>query len=315
MPTPSQVTLNTGLTNFALGYAPQAGRFIANELAPVIPVGKIAGSYFVYGQEHLDDQSAIAKRHRDGSYARVDHAMSSGTYSCEDYGLEEVIRDPVQANADSGIDPMQDAAMIIREQMLLAQEIRLAAAVAAATGLAYDAAAGTVWTTSTSDPVGDVKTLMDAVLNNTGANANVLTMNLAVFNALRVHPDVLDRIKYGGTTASPAIVTANMLAQLFGVDKVVVGSAVKNTSKQGQNRSLSAVWASSVIALHNPGVPAMGIPCFAAQFSWRGDTGGQDLVAETYRDDSRRGEVVRVRQYRDEVICGPLFGARLSSVV
>lgn len=318
MPLLSQVALNTGLTNFALGYAPQAGRFVANEVFPVIPVMKESGSYRIGGQEHLDDQSARNARHMDGTYARVDHQYSSASYGCVDYGLESLIRDPITDNADAGLDPKQDAVVILREQMLLAQELRVAAALAAATFTStVDTAltGGNRWDLDTSTPIQNVQTLLDAVQDQSGAPANRLLVNRAVFKALKSHADILDRIKYGGTNTSPANVTAQMLAELFGVERVIVGSAVYNSAKQGQNRSLAQAWGNSVVAFHYPAAIANGVATMGAQFSWREDTGGQDLVVEEYRDDTRRGDVVRCRQYRDEVVVGSLFAARYTTVV
>lgn len=55
----------------------------------------------------------------------------------------------------------------------------------------------------------------------TGRMPNRLGLGINVFNALKVHPGILERVKYGGSTANPASVTENVLAQLFGVEKIV----------------------------------------------------------------------------------------------
>lgn len=45
----------------------------------------------------------------------------------------------------------------------------------------------------------------------TGRMPNRLGLGINVFNALKVHPGILERVKYGGSTANPASVTENVL--------------------------------------------------------------------------------------------------------
>lgn len=314
---PSSVHVNTALTSFALGYGSQLGKFVADKLFPVIPTSKQADKYYILGMEMFDDHRSRAARPTGGKYPRVQHDYTTASFSCVDVGLEEAVDDTIQENADAGLDPKQDAIIIIREQMALMQELRVAAAVTAATGLSTDSAlSGTNrWDNDNSNPIGDMQTLIDSVEDATGISPNKILMNKAVFKALRQHPDILERIKYGGTNVNPANVTPGMIAALMGVDEVVVAKPVYNSAKQGANRSLTAVWPKSVVALYVPPTPFFGVPTFGAQFSWRADTGGQDMIAEEYREDQSRSDVVRIRQNRDEVVVGAAFGARYTTVV
>ena len=43
-------------------------------------------------------------------------------------------------------------------------------------------------------------------------------------------PSILERIKYQGSEANPANVTANVLAQLFGLDEIAVAESVYNAA-------------------------------------------------------------------------------------
>lgn len=317
--TPSSVHIDSALNSFALGYVPQGMKFMADEIFPVIPTAKKSDKYFIKGQEHLDNQTAIGKRNPvNGHYGRVQHDYSSASFSCEDYGLEEPIFDPIPNNADTGLDPKRDAVIVVREQMAIMKELRVMNAVVAATGLSYDSplASGARWNDQTgSDPYGDIQTLVDAVEDNTGQTPNRLQMNKAAFRALQKHPDILERIKYGGGPANPASVTRQMLEQLFELDKIVVTNAVYNSAKQGQNRTVAKIWPKSVVAFYFPTSIYFGVSTFGAQMSWRGDTNGQDMIVEEYRDESARADIVRIRHNRDEIVAGATFAARLTTVV
>ena len=72
----------------------------------------------------------------------------------------------------------------------------------------------------------------------TGRMPNRLGLGINVFNALKVHPAILERVKYGGSTANPASVTENVLAQLFGVEKIVVLKSIMNNASMGEDENI-----------------------------------------------------------------------------
>ena len=58
------------------------------------------------------------------------------------------------------------------------------------------------------------------------------------------HPAILERVKYGGSTANPASVTLNVLAQLFEVDRVTVPLSIMNKAELGQDADMQYLSAS-----------------------------------------------------------------------
>ena len=58
---------------------------------------------------------------------------------------------------------------------------------------------------------------------------------------LNITPAVLDRIKYSGQAEHPAAVNENVLAQLFGVDRVVVLASSYNKEAPGADADMSFV--------------------------------------------------------------------------
>ena len=61
-----------------------------------------------------------------------------------------------------------------------------------------------------------------------------MTLGYDTFNALKEHPDLLERVKYTGSTANPAKVNEKVLAELFGVEEVKVLDATYNAAEEGQ---------------------------------------------------------------------------------
>lgn len=79
-----------------------------------------------------------------------------------------------------------------------------------------------------SDPIAFVDNEKTEMNQISGRTPNRMALGINVFNSLKVHPAVLERVKYGGSTANPASVTENVLAQLFEVEKVAVLRSIMN---------------------------------------------------------------------------------------
>lgn len=63
---------------------------------------------------------------------------------------------------------------------------------------------------------------------------NVLALGVEAYNALKENPELLERVKYSGSTPNPAKVNANVIAQLLEIDKVVVLNSVYNKGGYGE---------------------------------------------------------------------------------
>ncbi len=71
---------------------------------------------------------------------------------------------------------------------------------------------GTDWNdTANSDPIADVEATLALYQSHTGVRPRKLTISRSAFNALRVHPLIVD---------GPAALTPALLAQIFDVDHV-----------------------------------------------------------------------------------------------
>ncbi len=71
--------------------------------------------------------------------------------------------------------------------------------------------------TANSDPIADVEAALTLYQSHIGVRLHKLTISRSAFNALRVHPLIVDRLKH---TDGPAALTPALLAQIFDVDHV-----------------------------------------------------------------------------------------------
>ena len=94
-----------------------------------------------------------------------------------------------------------------------------------------------------------------------------------------------------------------MLASVFDLEEVIVAGPPRNAAIEGQDVSISPIWSNEYamvakLARSND----VREPCLARTFHWGED--GSDIggTVETYRDETIRGDVVRVRHDVDELI-------------
>ena len=138
----------------------------------------------------------------------------------------------MRANADPAIDPEVDATKFVMQRMMIKKDRDFVANYLANGIWGTDCtgtAGGTPGTTTPAfwnddangDPFTDIAQGQTTILQNTGFEPNILLLSWPVYQALRKHPLVIDRIKYT-TRADASKITPELLAGAFDIDKVVV---------------------------------------------------------------------------------------------
>ena len=90
---------------------------------------------------------------------------------------------------------------------------------------------------------------------------------------------------------------------------------MKNTANEADSVSLSSVWSNEYamvcrVATSND----MHEACIARTFHWGADGSSVGGTVESYRDETVRGEIIRVRHDVDEVVMYPEAGHLLSNI-
>lgn len=272
-PTPTDVHVDAVLTNISTAYIQQAADFIAARIFPVIPVDKQTDKYYTYTKNDWFRDEA-QRRVSGAESAGSGFGLSTAAYSCDKWAVHKDVPDDVRNNADAPIDPDRDATRFVTQRLLLRQEIQWAAD-AFATGIWGTDKVGTTdftkWDTyATSDPLGDLEAGVRTVLSNTGFKPNTLVFGYQVWEKLKHHPDIVDRIKY----TSEGSVTTETLARLIGIDRILVCMAVKATNVEGETAAYSFVHGKQALLAYVNQSPGLLAPSAGYTFAWRGVSQG-----------------------------------------
>lgn len=251
------------LTSIALAYRNE--RYIADEVLPRTPVGS---REFKWLQFNRDEMFTVPET-QVGRKGEPNEVQFNGTEQSSfvlDYGLDDVVPNVDIEAAPPGYDPLGRATEGIAELVALDRERRVANVV---TALAtYPTANRTTlsgtgqWSDfANSDPFTAIMTAFDSML----MRPNTIVMGRRVYSRLRVHPRITAALAPSAngnsatTNAAGRPGTAQALAELFEVDRILIGESWVNTAKPGQTASLQRVWGNHVAALHlNPAATIRG---------------------------------------------------------
>lgn len=270
-----QVHIDAALTNMSVAYIQSETAFVADKVFPVVPVQKQSDRYFVYKREDwFRDEAKLrapATESAGGGYD-IDNTPS---YYCDKWAYHKDVTEEDRVNADVPLNPDEDAMQFVTQKLLLRREIQWAAKYFTTgvwstekTGVASAPAAGQFlqWNDAASTPIEDVDTAQTNIQELTGFKPNVLVLGTWVYKALKNHPDILDRIKY----TQRGVVTPELLAALFDVEKVVIAGAVKNTAAKGATASYSFILGKHALLAYAAPRPAIKTPSAGYIFAWKG---------------------------------------------
>ena len=278
------VVVDPALSSVSVKYTNDT--FIADIIAPMIKVAKQTGKYFVYDKANLRVDKTLRAG---GSPANeVSYGVSpSGTFSCDDHALKGFVDDLVQEQAEAALNPLVDETESITEKLMLDRELALATLLTNTANLTQNVTlSGTnQWSDySNSDPIGDVRTARTTVHQNTFKKPNTMILGKQVFDMLCEHPQIIERVKYSAL----GVVTPELLARIFQVEKVLVGEAGYNSAAEGQTDSLAYVWGKNVIVCYIAPQVRLKTLTLVATFTYK------ERQVKRWRDEDREGTYVRV---------------------
>ena len=297
------------LTSVAQGY--KNADLIGNALFPYVPVQQRGGKIISFNKE---DFAIYATQRAPGANTkRLQIGYGSQSYALESHSLEGVVPIELQqeANAVPGIDLAR--ASINKVQNIIALRLEKAQADLATTAGNY--AAGnkntaltgtTLWSDLTnSDPIANVETAKDAIRSLTGRRPNTMVIGAVVYKALRSHSKILARFQY--TTS--AVPTTDMLAALFGVQRVIVGDAIYADA----TGAFVDVWGKNAILAYTElgSMADAGAPSYG--YTYR--LGGYPLVEMPYQDRNSKSWIYPVTDEVAPVIAGSTAGYLIQPAV
>lgn len=305
--------IDRALTEVSVLYANDAKSYIAKEVAPIVNVQHETDSYFVYSRAHYRENDVLRAN---GALANeIDFYFSTASYRTDEYAVRMIVTDRDRANADAPLSLDIDASKVLTEQILIARELQVASllfATASFSNQASAAAAGQ-WSldTTASDPLIFANTASNVLVRTSGLRPNRVAMGYNPFLSLKRHQSVSDRIKY----TERSIVSEELIASLFDVDKVLIGMAAYDAGQEIQggasiNESMTYMWGQSALWMWVPPSPSLRSPATSYMFANK----GTELLVKKYRDDAREGDWIEVSSQFDIRVVASLTGFFLSGI-
>ena len=275
---------HTALTNMALAYYQNSANYFAKAIFPICQVQQSSDIYYKFSKEDLLRDNWQRKP----EYGQVMPAVLSedtGTYNCQVdqmiMGISQIRQTDLQRSQGPAMarEPRQQRTKAIAEQANIHQDLIFAKNFFVP-GKWANEWAGVDSTTpadkefikfsnGNSDPIKFIRQQKTEMHRQTGRTPNRMALGANVFDALTQHPGILERVKYGGTTANPADVTENVLAQLFGMEKLVVLKSIYNKAEQGADADMNFIGDPNALLLaYATNAPSTEEPSAGYIFTW-----------------------------------------------
>lgn len=322
MPSPSTslATLRPDLAGSLMEFdlAMDQQGFISQKIFPVFEADKASGKF---GKIKLASllQNRETKRSSGSGYSRGNYEFEDASFATEEHGAEEPVDDRESKLYREYFDAEMVATARAYRAVLENQEKRIAAAVfntTTYTGATKFLAVTHEWDDATNaTPIDNVEYAIQKIYDNTGLWANTLAINYKTFRNLRNCDQIIERINSSGAgnPSKPSDVTVAMLAAVFDLQNILVAGGTKNTANEGQTAVPGQIWngeyawVGRVCTTNDIKEPGVG-----RIIHWAEDGSTVGGTVETYRDETVRSNIVRVRHDVDELMlydaCGFLLG-------
>jgi len=287
------------LTNLALAFFQEPGGFVSTRMFPIVPVPLSSARFYEFDKGDLARDN-VSRKPEYGHVAPAIFGKRDQYYHCQVdqviTGIDQISTlDFRRTHAPATIDPRRAKVRFIAEQMKIHLDrvwaekyFNPASWSNLYTGVAAAPAANEFFffDNDNSDPVRFFNSLSVRMLLSGLRRPNKMCLGVNVFAALQTNPSILERIKYQGSEANPADVTANVLAQLFKVQEIVVAESIVNHAKVGAADDLQFICdPNSLLLTYTTNSPSIEEPSAGYTFAWDMLGNGQYTAVQQYLGD------------------------------
>ncbi len=308
---------------YGIDFAQEASVFAADVAMPYAAAAKTSGWYPVPDARNWL-RAEDATWNRETGATRIVSQYGKDTFLAKTYGLEEIVSDLDAADWSGGpADMARETMSVVAQKVLLAREVRVEAAIDAAT-FGTTAVTGTgIWDSTAANPRLDVRKANTAIRKKIGRPGNSIILPLAVSDVVTgtqaagtAGAAVLDAIKYTGAGGLQEI-TETLLAQYWRLATVKFAEAIQQDTTKHTTRTVGvglpeagvAVWDQKEAYVFFNGTPGSRLPNFGSSF------GPDFYTPDDYYDPKPQGRVYRVKQVLDEKIVCPAAMNVLTTVI
>jgi hypothetical protein len=311
------------MTAISIAYRNPAHTLIGRRALPPLPV---LAEQFKWNEYPVGEGFTVpdTKVGRKGQVNQVEFTVIERDGSVEDHGLDDPIphsdiKAAAQARAEkrSTYDPRNAAVEGLTNLIELGREVRAAAVVQNPANYSVDRKVALVGNArfsdyANSDPYG----VIDEGFSKTLVyRPNTIVMGQPVWAKIKRHPRLIKAVK-GGMTEDGAI-TKQQFADLFEIslENLLIGEAMLNVAKKGQDPTLTRVWGKSIQLLYiDPSKQASNDSTitwgFTAEYGTRisGSIDDPDIGLEG-------GERVRVGERVRELVAAKDVGYQIANAI
>ena len=312
---------NAYLTNMSVAYFQPNDWFVSPFIFPILPVQLSTSHYYKFSKADLARDN-VQRKPQFGKVQPMIFGTEEALYKCEVdqiiVGIDQIASLNYQRAGTPGIsDPRRAKVRIATEQMKLHMD-KIFADGYFKPGIWTNEYEGTNSQPSGNkfyhfddanfDAVHFFGNLRTEMKRNGRRSPNVLALGVESYEALKRNPEILERVKYSGSTANPATVNANVLAQLLEIDRVVVLNSTYNAGAVGEEDMQFVCDSKGALlcyAAPNPGIDEVSA---GYTFAWDMLGNGQYLAFDQYEgENATHTEYIEgLMSYTPEKVCDEL---------
>ena len=328
--TPSQVHIDTPLSNLTLAYAQSQTNFVADKVFPTVGVARQSDKYYIYDRANMNRTGDVKKLAPRTEVNRIGMTISNSSYFADVYGLGMDFDEQTIANEDevlnirsAGAETLAMRLMIHREENFATTFFSTGVWGTEVAGAASGAGTPVFWNDYTnSTPITDVTDARRAMqLKSGGYKPNTMVVGKVTRDELINHPDILARLNGGSTVTNPALITDAKLAEIFEVENFFVMEAVNNTAVEGATESNAFIGGKHALLCHTPSSAGLMTPAAGMTFAWNNIPGANNLgiTVESFSDDALKrqqiAEHIQVKMSYDMKVVGADLGYFFKDIV
>ena len=211
---------NRYLSNMSMAAFADPKDYVATKIFPMCPVANTTGFYYEFLKGDISRDN-VQRKPVFGKVQPAKRGHTDKTYKCEVdqilVGVDEIgALDYSRSGAPASIDPRRSSTRFVNEQMLLHLDLMFADNFFKTgvwdnqfTGIASGTPGAKQFlkfTDANFDPVHFFDERKREIRLEGRRTPNKLCLGYDAYLGLKAHPDILERVKYGGSTPNPAIV-------------------------------------------------------------------------------------------------------------
>ena len=313
---PRELHVDKHLTNLAINYRPR--NFIADQIAPIVPVLKQRDTFPVYSRyEYFAVEDT--KRGPGAEAKKITRSVGSAFYQAENYALGSDVTIEDVANIDDAYRAFDSAgkARYLQDKLMVDYEKRVLtlAATTASVGSVFVcnsawAAGGGAAGQNAGDPYAQFEQMSEYLKGSTGQRPNSVLIGWRAWGRMKRNYWMRQLIQ--GTNGGGPLMQ-DQVKNLFGVDRFIVADALWHTGNEAQSTlSLTNPLADQMIAYYAPPSPSLDDPSWMYSFRWTNPVLPSPMTVFRHPyDTKRRIETIEVDYYQDERITGADYAVSL----